>query len=143
MLPLDFFLTPLGLACTEIQATPQTVTLALQALSATACCPVCGQSTTRVHSRYQRALADLPWQGRPLHLRLTVRRFFCPTAGCPRRIFAERFPGLAAVRARTTDRLTHAHQRIGLAVGGEAGARLASFLGVSMRWSPNISATYR
>src|SRR5579862_6377881 len=63
-------------------------------------CPTCGTVTTRVHSRYQRVLADLPWQGLPVQLCLTTRRFFCEVAACPQRIFAERFPGLVAPRGR-------------------------------------------
>ncbi|WP_448192811.1 transposase family protein [Azospirillum sp. sgz301742] len=30
-----------------------------------------------MHSRYERRLGDLPWQGRPVILRLHVRRFLC------------------------------------------------------------------
>ena len=39
-------------------------------------CPVCGISSSRIHSRYVRTLADLPWQGVPVGLKLHVRRFF-------------------------------------------------------------------
>ncbi|WP_244560591.1 MULTISPECIES: transposase family protein [Azospirillum] len=28
-------------------------------------CPRCHAPSSRVHSRYERRLADLPWQGRP------------------------------------------------------------------------------
>src|SRR5437588_366812 len=40
---------------------------------------------------------------RPTHLR--VRRFVCRVCHCPRRIFAERLPALAAAFARRTTRL--------------------------------------
>jgi transposase len=58
-------------------------------------------------------------------LRLLLRRFFCDRPDCPRRLFCERLPGLLDPYARTTGRLTQAQRRIGLALGGEAGARLA------------------
>jgi len=75
-----------------------------------------------------RRLADLPCHDRPVRLQVEVRRFFCANADCRRRIFAERLPAVAAVHARTTVRLAQAHCTIGLALGGEAGARLAARL---------------
>jgi hypothetical protein len=65
-----------------------------------------------------------------LVLRVQVRRFVCATAACPRRIFAEPFPEAAAPRARLTHHLRSALQAVGLAGGGQAGARLARHLGM-------------
>ena len=56
---------------------------------------------------------------------MTVRRFLCSDSGCPRHIFVEPLDGFAAKHARTTARLAQAHLAVGLALGGEAGARLA------------------
>jgi transposase len=75
-------------------------------------------------------VADLPWRGRRVVLRITVRRFRCRTAGCTRSIFCERFPAVLAPHARTTSRLTEAHTAIGFAAGGEPGRRLAERLAV-------------
>ncbi|WP_280938729.1 transposase family protein [Mesorhizobium sp. C264A] len=36
------------------------------------CCPSCGCRTGRVHSHYMRRVADLPWQGRVVEIRLHV-----------------------------------------------------------------------
>ncbi len=47
-------------------------------------CPLCGNSSSRIHSRYTRSLADLPWQQIPVTLRLRVRRFFCDDSSCER-----------------------------------------------------------
>ncbi len=52
-------------------------------------CPLCGKRSKRVHSRYQRTLADLPWAEYAVTIRLSVRRLFCDNARCERRIFAE------------------------------------------------------
>ena len=76
-------------------------------------------------------LDDLPCLGRPVRLRITVRRFVCPQPEWPRRIFAERLPGFAAPRARTTDRLRQTRAAIGSSLGGEAGARLAACLAMT------------
>ena len=57
-------------------------------------CPGCGRVSTRVHSRYQRRVADLPVSGRPVVLWLTVRRFFCDHVDCSAGTFVEQVPGL-------------------------------------------------
>src|SRR5215207_8327934 len=93
-------------------------------------CPVCVQTSRRVHSHYTRTLADLPWSGTPVRLRVRVRKFFCDEPACERRIFAERLGGVARVRARTTERQREALEWIAFALGGEAGARLARELGL-------------
>jgi transposase len=61
-------------------------------------------------------------------LLVQVRRFFCRDAACLRRIFAERLPHLVERYARRTSALRATLQRIGLALGGAAGARLAAAL---------------
>ncbi|MFC9759732.1 ISL3 family transposase [Streptomyces sp. NPDC056921] len=94
-----------------------------------ASCPDCGRFSDRVHDRYQRRLKDLPLAERGFVIRLTVRRFICGAADCPRRTFAEPFSPLAAPHARFTTRLNHALERVGLALAGRAGARLAAQLG--------------
>jgi transposase len=74
-------------------------------------------------------VADLPFPGRSVALRRVVRKFRCLQRDCPRRIFfCERLPDLLRPHARRTNRLTDAHRDIGLALGGEAGSRLANQL---------------
>ena len=86
----------------------------------------------RRHSQYLRTLADLPLQGRVARLQVQLRRFRCDTASCPRRIFAERLPAIARAKARRTTRLADSQRRIGLALGGEPGARLATQLAMPL-----------
>jgi transposase len=43
----------------------------------TPACSTCGTPARRVQSRYVRTLADLPWHGVAVRLRLRLRRFFC------------------------------------------------------------------
>lgn len=93
-------------------------------------CPVCGQPSRRVHGRYTRTLADLPWSGTPVHLRLRVRKFFCDEPSCERKIFAERLHDVTQPFARGTNRQRNALEWIAFALGGEAGARLAQELGL-------------
>lgn len=98
-------------------------------------CPVCGEPADRVHSRATRTLADLPWAGVTVRLQVRVRKFFCENPTCPRRIFSERLTGVAAVAARRTDRQREALLDLAVALGGEAGARMAAKRG--MRVSPD------
>jgi hypothetical protein len=66
-----------------------------------------------------------------MRLELHVRRFFCDAPDCPQVIFAERLPGVLAPYSRPTDRLDAWLTAVGLALGGEAGARLLVALGLT------------
>ena len=55
------------------------ITLVMSTRRPQVACPACGQLTHRVHSRYRRVVADLPWNGLPVRLHLQTRKFFCPT----------------------------------------------------------------
>jgi transposase len=121
---------PTGLKLEAITLEPeeQRVHITVAAAQQSAICPRCGLPSERIHSRYWRTLADLPWAGLSTRLLLQVRRWFCDQVTCPRRIFAERLPSIVPPRGRRTKRLATAQQRIGLALGGAAGARLAADL---------------
>jgi transposase len=95
-----------------------------------ACCPGCGGESDRVHSRYERGLADAAVAGRRVEIRLQVRRFFCDSEGCGRRTFVEQVAGLTMRYARCTVLLRGMLESIGLALAGRAGSRLATRLGV-------------
>ena len=91
--------------------------------------PLGGKPAERVHGRATRTLADVPRAGVAVRLWVRIRKFFCGTPTCPRRIFSERLDGIAAVSARRTDRQRAALIRIAVGNGGEGGARLAAALG--------------
>ncbi len=98
----------------------------------TGTCPACGQTSVRIHSRYTRVLADLPACGRPVQVRLTVRRFRCANPTCARRTFAEQVPGATRPHGQTVRRLDAVLAAFCIALGGEAGARLAGHIGVAV-----------
>ena len=93
-------------------------------------CPLYHRRSARIHSRYERAVADLPWMSCSVHLELHVRRFFCPNPECARQIFTERLPNVVEPYARRTTRLTDVFTLLGFALGGEAGKRLAAGMGL-------------
>lgn len=118
------------LACRGIRFSDDRITIEVHSRSEGGCCPQCGQASERVHSRYWRTLADLPWQGRQVEIRWLSRKFFCESADCPRRIFTERLPQVAASSARRTQRLEVTLTCLGFVCGGSAGSRLADRLGM-------------
>jgi transposase len=95
-------------------------------------CPLCGSVSERIHSHYNRTLADLPWQGRTVSIQVRARRFRCAQSDCPRRIFTERLPQVAPPWARRTGRLGSLQRHIGFALGGESGSRLATRLSMPL-----------
>ncbi len=105
-------------------------------------CPVCGRSSTRLHSHYTRCISDLPWAGIPLKLLLVVRRFRCSFRNCPRRIFAERFPSLVDPCARLSSRLRDVLSRVALDVGGEPGRRLLEVFGIATSGDTLLNLAY-
>ncbi len=98
-------------------------------------CPVCSQSSRRVHSRYERTLEDLSLAQYRMTLQVKVRKFFCLNSACLRRIFTERLPEVAAPWARKTVRLVQQLQQISLALGGAAGSQLVEQLGYQVSGS--------
>ena len=81
-----------------------------------------------MHSHYTRRIADLPWADLTIELLLQVRRFYCTNQKCRRRTFAQRLGAAIPPYARKTQRRTNQLQVLGLALGGEAGARMAKNL---------------
>jgi transposase len=111
-----------------IDAEAAEVTVELTAMAPRCPCPLCHLPAVRIHSSYRRTVADLPWARLVVRFSLLVRKFFCDTATCPRNIFTERLPNLVAPWARRTLRLTQQQQQLGLALGGNPGARLSADL---------------
>jgi hypothetical protein len=70
---------PRALQVTRVLPTSDHVTIEASPRPTTAECPACGMATRRIHSVYRRVLHDLPWQGRPVTVRVAARRFRCCT----------------------------------------------------------------
>lgn len=127
----------------SVDDTNQKLTLMVSTVQTVVRCPVCEQSTHRVHSRYERTLQDLPCTNYAVTLLLQVRKFFCVNAGCKRRIFTERLPAVTVPWARRTVRLAQHLVAIGLALGGAAGKRLSQRLGYHVSLSPLLQLIAR
>ena len=116
---------------TALTIEQESVVLQLTATAPTASCPGCTVPASSVHSRYGRHVTDLPWGALAVRIHLIVRKFICRNASCARRIFTERLPAFVAPYARKTTRLITTLRAIGVALGGNAGARLAARLRLS------------
>ena len=121
---------PEGLHVEWIEPQGSDLSVGVISVRSSSCCPLCTQASSQVHSQYQRTLRDIPCAGRQVVLRLCVRKFFCRTPDCSRKIFTERLPTFVEPRAQVTTRLFEAVQAIGLATSGELGTRLADRIGI-------------
>jgi transposase len=119
---------PASLHLEKIVARSEAIIMVVNTSSHQAACPQCQQCSTRVHSRYQRCVADLPWGGVTVRLALRTRKFFCPNTACARRIFCERLPEVVVPYGRKTVRFNASLTTIGFALGGRAGQRAGSRL---------------
>jgi transposase len=119
-----------GVVVEQVERLAGRVRISARPREAAGVCPRCGGRSVRVHSRYQRSLADAAAGGQPAVVEVTVRRFFCEAEDCPARTFAEQVEGLTTRHARRTPLLRGMLESIGLALAGRAGARLAGRLGL-------------
>jgi transposase len=119
-------LLPGGLQIDHVEIGPDKIIAMARSPSAGSACPCCAAISTQVHSRYRRRLADLPAHGRPVEIKLEVRRFRCRQPTCSRVIFAERpAESITQPFARRTERLEGIVHHLGLALGGRPGQSLA------------------
>lgn len=110
----------------------RTVRIEARTSETPACCPNCGTTSVRVHSRYDRHLSDTAAAGQEVLIRLTVRRLFCDNPECTKTTFVEQAPELAGRYARRTTILDRMLCAVALALGGRAGARLTRHLAASV-----------
>lgn len=108
------------------------ITMVVRSSRKSVCCPLCSELSSSLHGNYIRRVADLPWHGVTVGLVLHTRKFRCRNELCPRKVFCERLPKVAVAYARKTVRLNSAMTLLAFALGGEAGARTASGLGLTV-----------
>jgi transposase len=121
---------PDGLDITSISEAPDELLVRVTSNRSHSPCPLCGTPSEAIHSYYRRKPLDLPCTGRSIRLLLTVKKFFCRVACCPRKIFTERIPELLQPSSRLTIRLRSAIEEVGFASCGKGGERLCNKLGM-------------
>lgn len=113
----------------HIDHTSECIQLHLATVATSVHCPKCGHQSSRQHSHYQRRIADLPWAGKPVTAYLQLQRFFCDSAICSQKTFTIRLSSVSQY-ARQTGRLQDQLVFIASQLGGRAGAKLTSLLGM-------------
>jgi transposase len=130
LMPPVFTCSLPGCEIIAVSQSDHVLTIAAHTTAPTARCPCCGISSRRIHRDDTRRPRDLPLGESSVRLVLRVRRFRCLNATCTVQTFAERLLEWLRPAAQRTVRLTRALQPLGLALGGEAGARLGAKLHV-------------
>jgi transposase len=102
------------------------LTITAHTTAPTASCRRGGDSSQRIQSDYTRRPRDLPLWEYAVRLGLHVRRFRGVNATCTTPTCTARLPQIVQPTAPRTVRLTTAWPQRGLALGGEAGARLSA-----------------
>ena len=128
-----FLPLPEGMVLGQVEITQTQLTVEVISTQPCAHCPGCGNSSDAVHCQYQRTVHDVPCGGRSVVLRLKVRKFFCLTATCQRKVFAERLPDLVQPWARVSNRLLEELKALGLSASAEVNERLAPRLGMKLK----------
>ena len=98
--------------------------------SAIGICPDCGRRSRNRHGWAHRNLQDLPVQGKPVTVKLLLRRWRCAHRECARRTFTDRLPTVADPYARRTRRVGEIVGLLGHSAGGRPGERLMQRLGM-------------
>ena len=123
---------PDGLEITSISEIEQELQVRVTSNRMSSLCPRCSTPSSGIHSYYRRKPLELPCAGKKVRLLLSVKKFFCRVASCPRKIFTERLPELLEPSSRLTTRLRTIVQAICSAFNAQGGARLAEQLGIRL-----------
>ena len=114
-----------GLHLDAVCLTGQHLVLEVTSTRRLARCPACRRRSRHAHSWFTRTVADVSLGAFPVRLRLHARRYRCGTAACPRQTFRERLPEVAPPYQRRTPLLGQQLEAVSVALGGQAGHRLA------------------
>ncbi len=123
---------PDELEITSISETEQELQVRITSNRSSSLCPLCSTPSYTIHSYYRRKPLELPSVGKTVRLLLSVKKFFCRVASCPRKIFTERLPELLEPSSRLTTRLRGIVQAICAAFNAKGGARLGKQLGIHL-----------
>lgn len=116
----------------EVNDQVKLITATATTTASEAACPLCQQTSQRVHSRYYRTLTDLPCCGQRVKWIIQVRRFRCLNASCKRKLFTERLPTCAPAYARRTLRQGEVLSEAACELGGKVGERIARLMSMSI-----------
>lgn len=111
---------------------PEAITVVARTSKLFGICPKCKAESFNLHSNYVRQIADLPWHGVAVRIRLQTRKFRCRNDLCPRKVFCERLPKVVESYGRKTVRLQELFGILAFVLGGEAGSKTARKIGLQI-----------
>ena len=123
---------PNGLEITSISVAEQELHVRVTSNRSSSSCPLCSTPSHAIHSYYRRQPVELPSAGQIVRILLSVKKFFCRVASCPRKIFTERLPELIEPSSRLTTCLRTIVQAICAAFNAKGGVRLGEQLGIHL-----------
>lgn len=88
-------------------------------------CPNCGQSSSRIHSKYTRSFQDLPIQDKKLIIVIKNKKLFCDNPECGNTTFAETFSFLPR-KGKKSKRLIDKILDVSLSVNSVTAASILS-----------------
>jgi transposase len=121
-----------GLVIREVTGLDGVIVVRAQTAGWPVPCPRCGGLTGQVHGYCERTVADVPADGRPVVVRVRVRRLRCPALDCPVQTFREQVQGVLDRYQRRTVRLAGLAGEVARRLAGRAGAGLLAVLGVPL-----------
>ncbi|QVK16920.1 transposase family protein [Mycoplasmatota bacterium] len=97
-------------------------------------CPLCGEESTKVHSRYNKSFQDLPLQGKKVVIALKNKNMFCTNPNCKKYTFSESF-GFIDQKGKKTKRLIDEIIRVSLTQSSISAAKYLSDTTVEIKKS--------
>jgi transposase len=121
-----------SLVIEDVEDAGDTIVVRARTRSEPVACPGCGEETSHVHGYHERTPADVPVDGRPVVVKMRVRRMRCPALDCQAQTFREQVPGVLERYQRRITRLTGQVSATVRELAGRAGSRLLAALGINV-----------
>lgn len=107
------------------QIIEDTIYIYVKSIKEYPCCPYCGTTSKKVHSRYKRTFQDLPIQGLKVKIIINNRKMFCKNDSCNHKTFSEKF-NFINDKAKKTKRLEKEIINISLNMSSVAASKYLS-----------------
>lgn len=97
-------------------------------------CPLCGEKSSKVHSRYKKSFQDLPIQGKKVIIVIKNKNMFCVNSSCNQYTFSETF-NFIDQKKKKTKRLIDEIIRVSLTQSSLSAAKYLSETTVEIKKS--------
>lgn len=91
-------------------------------------CPLCNETSFRIHSYYYRSILDLPILGNETWIRLRSRKFYCRNDSCIMKVFTERYDNHFLHGKRMTENVCWKVSKVAFLLGGMGGEKICRLM---------------